>query len=95
MKAVRIWLWTGAVMVIIQVMIGGITRLTESGLSITEWDVVMGSLPPTSEARWIIELDHYKTSAQYQKINTDFTINQFKKIYWWEFIHRLWARIIS
>ena len=82
-------------MVLIQVMIGGITRLTESGLSITEWDVVMGSLPPGNDEDWDKEFQLYKSSAQYEKINSDFTVEQFKKIYWWEFIHRNWARLIS
>ena len=95
MKAVRIWLWTGVVMVLIQVMIGGITRLTESGLSITEWDVVMGSMPPGNDAEWEKEFQLYQSSAQYAKINSDFSVEQFKKIYWWEFIHRNWARLIS
>ena len=95
MMAVRIWLWTGVVMVLIQVMIGGITRLTESGLSITEWDVVMGSMPPSTDAEWQKEFQLYQSSVQYAKINSDFTVEQFKKIYWWEFIHRNWARLIS
>ncbi len=95
MKSVRIWLWVGVLMVLVQVMLGGITRLTESGLSITEWDVVMGSMPPTSEADWQAEFELYRQSAQFEKINTEFTVNQFKNIYWWEFIHRLWARIIG
>lgn len=95
MKKVRIWLWIGVAMVLVQVMLGGITRLTESGLSITEWDVVMGSMPPTSEAAWQAEFEHYQQSAQFEKVNTDFTVSQFKSIYWWEFIHRLWARLIG
>ena len=95
MKSVRIWLWIGVVMVIIQVMLGGITRLTESGLSITEWDVVMGSKPPTTDAAWQAEFELYRKSAQFEKVNSDFTIEQFKSIYWWEFIHRLWARLIG
>ncbi len=95
MQAVRIWLWTGVVLVLIQVMIGGITRLTESGLSITEWDVVMGSMPPNSAEAWDKEFKLYQSSAQYEKINSDFSVEKFKKIYWWEFIHRNWARLIS
>ncbi|MBK8345531.1 MAG: COX15/CtaA family protein [Bacteroidetes bacterium] len=77
MKSVRIWLWTGVFMVLIQVMLGGITRLTESGLSITEWDVVMGSFPPTNDAAWQKEFDQYQSSAQFEKINNDFTVEQF------------------
>lgn len=95
MRAVRIWLWTGVSMVLIQVMLGGITRLTESGLSIVEWDVVMGSFPPTSQDAWQSEFDKYQQTAQFEKVNTDFTVQDFKRIYWWEFIHRLWARLIG
>lgn len=95
MKSVRIWLWIGVFMVLIQVILGGITRLTESGLSITEWDVVMGSFPPTNDAAWQKEFDQYRSSAQFEKINNDFTVEQFKSIFWWEFIHRLWARLIG
>jgi len=82
-------------MVLIQVMIGGITRLTESGLSIVEWNVVMGSVPPASADAWEAEFEKYRQTAQYEKVNTDFTVSDFKKIYWWEFIHRLWARLIG
>ena len=64
MKSVRIWLWIGVFMVLVQVMLGGITRLTESGLSITEWDVVMGSFPPTSSEGWQQEFENYQKSAQ-------------------------------
>jgi cytochrome c oxidase assembly protein subunit 15 len=95
MRAVRIWLWVGVVMVLIQVMLGGITRLTESGLSIVEWNVVMGSFPPTSDAAWQQEFEKYQQSAQFEKVNTDFTVQEFKQIFWWEFIHRLWARLIG
>lgn len=95
MANVRIWLWTGVIMVLVQVMLGGITRLTESGLSIVEWDVVMGSFPPTSEQGWQTEFDKYQQTAQFEKVNTDFTVQDFKRIFWWEFIHRLWARLIG
>ncbi|HMZ89978.1 MAG TPA: COX15/CtaA family protein [Chitinophagales bacterium] len=95
MRNVRIWLWTGVVMILIQVMLGGITRLTESGLSIVEWDVVMGSMPPTSQSAWEEEFAKYQQTAQFEKVNTDFTVSDFKRIYWWEFIHRLWARTLG
>ncbi|MEZ5014363.1 MAG: COX15/CtaA family protein [Chitinophagales bacterium] len=95
MRAVKIWLWTGVIMVLVQVALGGITRLTESGLSITEWDVLMGSMPPMNAGQWDAEFEHYKSSAQFEKVNSDFTVEQFKHIYWWEYIHRLWARLIG
>lgn len=82
-------------MVFMMVAIGGITRLTESGLSITEWNVVMGSVPPLNQADWNQEFDKYKASPEFQKKNIDFQLNDFKKIYWWEWIHRQWGRIIG
>lgn len=94
-KAVLIWLYTGLIMVFCMIAIGGITRLTESGLSITEWDVVMGSVPPLTQEAWEAEFDKYKTSPEYKHKNFDFTLSQFKAIYFWEFIHRLWGRLIG
>jgi heme a synthase len=92
---VAIWLLTGVVMVVIQIALGGITRLTGSGLSITEWEVVTGSLPPLSEARWMEEFDKYKATPQFLLLNSDFTLSDFKFIYFWEWFHRLWARFIG
>jgi cytochrome c oxidase assembly protein subunit 15 len=77
------------------VAIGGITRLTESGLSITEWNVVMGSIPPLNDADWQMEFQKYQQSPEFMKKNLDFTVNDFKQIYWWEWIHRQWGRIIG
>ena len=77
------------------VIIGGITRLTGSGLSITEWKPVMGAIPPLNEDDWQIAFQKYKQIPQFQKINYDFTIEDFKSIYWWEFIHRLLGRFIG
>ena len=92
-KIIRYWLLTGVVMVIIQIVLGGITRLTESGLSITEWNVVMGTLPPMNQQAWQQEFDHYRQSPQGEIMNADMTLSGFKNIFWWEFIHRLWARL--
>jgi heme a synthase len=94
-KAVSNWLFFGVFMLIVQILLGGITRLTGSGLSITEWDVVTGSLPPLSETAWLAEFDKYKTTPQYKLLNTDFTIKDFKFIFFWEWLHRFWARLMG
>ena len=82
-------------MTVIQIAIGGITRLTGSGLSITEWDVVTGTLPPMSDAAWQTLFAKYKTTPQFQLLNFDFNIDNFKFIFFWEWFHRLWARSIG
>ena len=94
-KKVANWLLVGVIMTVIQIALGGITRLTGSGLSITEWDVVTGSLPPMSDAAWQTLFAKYKTTAQFQLLNFEFTIDNFKFIFFWEWFHRLWARIIG
>jgi cytochrome c oxidase assembly protein subunit 15 len=93
-KSVAIWLLIGVLMVFAQVIIGGITRLTDSGLSITEWDVVKGTLPPLNEVQWAEAFEKYKTHAatQFNAIHRDMTLGEFKYIYFWEYFHRLWAR---
>lgn len=94
-RPVAIWLWVGIGMIIIQVLLGGITRLTGSGLSITEWNVVTGTLPPLSESAWGVEFDKYKATPQYQLLNFDFSLDEFKFIFFWEWFHRFWARLIG
>jgi len=94
-RMVAYWLLAGVIMVIIQIAIGGITRLTGSGLSITEWDVVTGFLPPFNEAGWMTEFDKYKTTPQFELLNNDFSLADFKFIFFWEWFHRLWARILG
>lgn len=94
-RAVSNWLLVGVGMTIIQIALGGITRLTGSGLSITEWDVVTGTLPPMSEAAWQILFEKYKSTPQFQILNFDFTLDNFKFIFFWEWFHRLWARTIG
>ena len=81
-------------MLLVQVLLGGITRLTGSGLSITQWDVVTGILPPLTQARWLEEFHNYQGSPQYRLLNMDFTLSDFKFIFFWEWFHRLWARTI-
>lgn len=94
-KWLKIWLITGLVMVFGQVVIGGITRLTGSGLSITKWEIVTGSLPPMGEQAWNEAFDLYKATPQYQKINEGMSLSEFKFIYFWEYFHRLWARLMG
>lgn len=89
------WLMIVALMVFAIVVVGGITRLTESGLSITEWKPVGGALPPLSEAQWLAEFEKYKTIPEYQLINKGMSLADFKFIYFWEWIHRQLGRLIG
>ena len=94
-KIVANWVFVGVAMLIIQVLIGGITRLSGSGLSITEWKPIMGALPPTTEAAWQQAFLQYQKIAQFKYINSHFILNDFKFIFFWEWFHRLWARFIA
>lgn len=94
-KWVAIWLLIGVGMIIIQILLGGVTRLTGSGLSITEWDVITGSLPPLNEQQWIEQFNKYKQTPQFLILNADFTLQDFKFIFFWEWFHRFWARLIG
>ena len=94
-KPVAIWLLVGVGMIIIQILLGGITRLTGSGLSITEWKPIMGTLPPMNEQDWDIAFEKYRQIDQYKYVNSHFTLSDFKFIYFWEWFHRLWARLIG
>jgi cytochrome c oxidase assembly protein subunit 15 len=94
-RAIRLWLYGVAVLVVLMVMVGGATRLTDSGLSIVEWRPVTGALPPFREQAWMVEFDKYKTSSEYELVNKGMTLNQFKRIYWWEWGHRLLGRVIG
>lgn len=94
-SSIILWLFSGCLLIFLMVVVGGITRLTGSGLSITKWNVVTGTIPPLSEAQWHKEFDLYKQSPQYQKINTHFELGDFKDIYWWEYLHRLLGRLIG
>jgi cytochrome c oxidase assembly protein subunit 15 len=94
-RQVALWLFLVAAMIFAMVVIGGITRLTESGLSITEWKPISGVLPPLSEAAWQRAFDLYKQIPEFQQLRPDMTLAQFKGIFWWEYIHRLWGRLIG
>src|SRR5438874_10986234 len=94
-KPVAIWIMVGVGMLIIQVLLGGITRLTGSGLSITEWDVITGALPPLNEHGCLQEFHKYQQTPQYHLLNFNFTLENFKFIFFWEWFHRLWGRLIG
>ena len=94
-KWVGLWLLTGCIMVFFQVIVGGVTRLTESGLSITEWKPVKGIVPPLNEAEWQQEFELYQNITQFKTVNQDMTLSEFKWIYFWEYFHRFWARFMG
>ncbi|MDX1828503.1 MAG: COX15/CtaA family protein [Lutibacter sp.] len=94
-KTIRIWLIIGLVMLVGQVILGGITRLTGSGLSITKWDVITGVIPPLNHSEWVHEFELYKQTPQFHKLNSSFTLQNFKFIYFWEYFHRLWVRTLG
>lgn len=96
-KSVIIWLLSGCFLVFVMVVVGGITRLTNSGLSMTDWHLVTDTLPPLTEAKWQEAFDQYKQFPEYQKINihNDFTLSDYKFIYFWEWFHRFIGRIIG
>jgi heme a synthase len=94
-RAIRLWLYLVAALIFAMVLVGGATRLTESGLSITEWQPLTGTLPPLSEAQWQAEFQKYQAIPQYRQRNAGMSLVDFKTIYWWEWAHRLIGRIIG
>jgi cytochrome c oxidase assembly protein subunit 15 len=94
-NAIANWLLAVAILVFAMVVVGGITRLTESGLSITEWKPVSGAIPPLTESAWMEAFAKYRQIPEYQLVNKGMTLAQFKFIYFWEFIHRLLGRLIG
>jgi heme a synthase len=94
-RPVAVWLLIGVFMIIIQIILGGITRLTDSGLSITEWKPILGSVPPMNEADWQKAFEKYKQIAQFKHLHFYFSIEDFKSIYFWEWLHRNWGRFIG
>ena len=94
-RAIRAWLYVIAGLVILMVVVGGATRLTDSGLSIVEWRPVTGTVPPLSEADWLAEFEKYKSSSEYQLVNKGMSLGAFKRIYWWEWGHRFLGRAIG
>ena len=94
-RSVRWWLISIAVLIALMVLVGGATRLTESGLSIVEWKPVTGALPPLNQEQWTQAFDAYKTIPQYRELNAGMGLSEFKQIYWWEWSHRLLGRVIG
>jgi cytochrome c oxidase assembly protein subunit 15 len=94
-RVVGQWVLIGVIMLLIQVLLGGITRLTGSGLSITQWDVVKGFLPPLNAHQWLEAFNRYKQSPQFRLLNSDFSLSDYKFIYFWEWFHRQWARLVA
>jgi cytochrome c oxidase assembly protein subunit 15 len=95
LRAVKWWLFAVAVLIAIMVLVGGVTRLTESGLSIVEWKPVTGALPPLTEAQWAQAFEGYKAIPQYRELNAGMSLAEFKTIFWWEWSHRLLGRVIG
>lgn len=94
-RAISQWLFVVAALVFLMVVVGGITRLTESGLSMVRWEPISGTIPPLNEADWQAEFDAYRTSPEYQKINRGMSLSEFKEIFFWEYVHRLLGRFIG
>jgi cytochrome c oxidase assembly protein subunit 15 len=95
MDPVRVWLFAVAALVFAMVSVGGATRLTGSGLSITEWQPIMGVVPPLSDAAWQEALEKYRQIPQYQHVNKGMSLDAFKRIFWWEWTHRFLARFVG
>ena len=94
-KPIIYWLLTGCFLIFIMVVIGGITRLTHSGLSMSDWRLISGTIPPLNDIEWQKAFELYKQFPEFQKINYDFTLSDFKSIFWWEYLHRLLGRLIG
>lgn len=94
-RPVAIWLFFVAALVFAMVVVGGATRLTDSGLSITEWKPILGALPPMSDEAWRHSFELYKQIPQYQLVNPNMTLDEFKGIFWWEWAHRLLGRVVG
>ena len=94
-KALAVWLFAVAAMIVAMIVLGGITRLTQSGLSMVDWRPVTGWLPPFDEATWEEVFARYRAFPEYQKHNLGMTLAEFKSIFWLEYLHRFWGRVIG
>src|SRR5919206_1282592 len=94
-RAIRLWLYAVAALIFAMVLVGGATRLTESGLSIVEWKPVTGTLPPLTDGQWHEAFEGYRKIPQYRELNAGMTLAEFKTIFWWEWSHRLLGRFIG
>ncbi|WP_158826772.1 COX15/CtaA family protein [Mucilaginibacter lacusdianchii] len=94
-RLITYWLCLGLFMLFVQILLGGITRLTGSGLSITEWKPLLGALPPLTQQAWQDSFEKYQHIAQFKKLNSHFTLADYKAIFFWEWLHREWARLMG
>ncbi len=94
-KAIIYWLATGCILVLVMVVVGGITRLTHSGLSMVQWSLLMGGVPPLNENDWMEVFSLYQQTPEFRLENYDFTLQEFRSIFWWEYIHRMIGRLIG
>lgn len=94
-RPVGLWLLIMAALVVVQVVLGGVTRLTDSGLSITEWKPLLGAIPPTDDTEWAAAFAKYQQIPQFQQLKSHLTLDEFKVIYFWEWLHRLWGRLLG
>lgn len=94
-NSIYYWLLSGCALIALMVVIGGITRLTQSGLSMVEWKPIVGAIPPLNEKEWLLEFEKYKTSPEYAAFHSHFTLSDFKSIFFWEYLHRLLGRIVG
>ncbi len=94
-KLFKVWLSSTLILVFLIIIVGGLTRLTNSGLSITEWELFKGIMPPLSNEKWYLYFEKYKTIPQYTLLNFNMSLEEFKIIFYWEYFHRILARIIG
>lgn len=94
-RSVAVWLLVCCAMVVAMIVVGGVTRLTHSGLSITEWQPIVGTIPPLDAAQWQEAFDKYQRTPEYQQVNRGMALEEFKRIFWWEYAHRLLGRLIG
>ena len=94
-KIVGVWLYSSCILILIMICVGGITRLTESGLSMVEWKPITGSIPPLNQEQWEQEFEKYKEYPEFKTVNSSLSLSDFKTIYFWEYLHRMIARILG
>ena len=94
-KQITIWLISACLLIFLMVIIGGVTRLTRSGLSMVEWHPISGAVPPMNDSAWETEFEKYQQYPEYQKLNQGMTLSQFKFIFFWEYVHRLIGRLLG
>ena len=94
-RAIAAWLLVCCAMLFAMVVVGGVTRLTHSGLSMVEWQPIVGAIPPLNDAEWQATFAKYQQTPEFKLRNFDMSVNEFKGIFWWEYVHRLWGRLIG